>query len=87
MAPMKRWKRIALGSALALLATAAVGLHFTIGWRNLIGMLRYDQRREGALKVGDAAPSATLERIDGTAFELREAIGQRPLVLIFGNFT
>jgi hypothetical protein len=58
-----------------------------IGPRNIIGMLRYDQRREGSLKVGDAAPDVALVALDGGEQRLSAVIGQRPLVLIFGSFT
>ena len=45
---------------------AAAGVTYMIGGpRNLIGMLRYDQRREGDLKVGDRAPDVTLLALDG----------------------
>ena len=59
-----------------------------IGPRNVWGMLRYDQRVEGALKVGDKAPEGLLTHLeDGKAVALTESIGQRPLVLIFGSYT
>lgn len=59
-----------------------------IGPRNIIGRLRYDQRREGALKVGDEAPDVALAALDGKAeVHLRASVGGRPLVLIFGSYT
>ena len=59
-----------------------------IGPRNIIGILRYDTRREGTLRVGDAAPDVTLVDLDGkTPVALRERMGGRPLVMIFGSFT
>lgn len=71
---------------LALLLLAAAGFVFWMGPRNVIGMLRYDQRREGDLKVGDRAPAAMLIALDGTTrAPLLDAT--RPTVLIFGSFT
>ena len=58
------------------------------GPRNLIGMIRYDQREEGRLKVGDKAPDVTLLELDGkTPVELSERLGGKPTVLVFGSFT
>jgi hypothetical protein len=58
------------------------------GPRNLIGMLRYDQREEGTLKVGDKAPDVTLISLDGTTpVRLASEIGGKPTVLVFGSFT
>ena len=71
---------LALGSAAFVVAR--------IGPRNVIGMLRYDQRKEGALKVGDRAPDVSLLALDGkTPVRLQDSIGDRPLVLVFGSFT
>ena len=87
------WRRLAmlkrvlviLGGAILLLAGAGVAW---IGPRNIIGMMRYDQRREGDLKVGDRAPGVTLTGLDGkTAVRLGEHVGPRPLVLVFGSYT
>jgi peroxiredoxin len=51
-------------------------------------MLRYDQRQEGSLKVGDKAPDGVLKELqDGKSVSLQENIGDRPLVLIFGSYT
>jgi hypothetical protein len=82
------WKKVLIGvGALAILAAGG----FTVmvgGPRNVIGMLRYDQRREGDLKVGDRAPDVTLVSLDGkTRVRLAEEIGGRPTVLVFGSFT
>lgn len=69
------------------LAAGGVAIYM-IGPRNIIGMMRYDQRREGALAVGDAAPDVILVALDGTTkVRLAEQIGQRPLVLVFGSYT
>ena len=82
------WKRILLGlGVLVLLAIA--GMTYMIGGpRNLIGMLRYDQRQEGTLRVGDRAPDVTLVSLDGTTpVRLASQIGGKPTVLVFGSFT
>lgn len=85
---MRLWKKIAIGvGALAVLALGAV-TYMIGGPRNLIGMLRYDQREEGTLKVGDRAPNVTLLALDGaTPVRLSDRIGGKPTVLIFGSFT
>ena len=77
---------IAVG-ALALLALGAF-TYMVGGPRNLIGMLRYDQREEGKLQIGDRAPDVGLIALDGTTpVKLSEHLGGRPTVLIFGSFT
>jgi hypothetical protein len=82
-----RKKRVAIGCGLAVLGLA-VGAVGYIGPRNVIGMLRYDTRREGALQVGDRAPPVELLALDGTTrVQLSEQLHGRPLVLIFGSFT
>ena len=51
-------------------------------------MLRYDQRQEGTLKVGDRAPDVALLALDGkTPVRSREQLGGKPTVLVFGSFT
>ena len=68
-------------------AVCAAAVYF-IGPRNLIGMWRYDQRNEGSLKVGDHAPDVTLAGLYGaTEVHLRDHVGSKPLVLIFGSYT
>ena len=72
----------------ALVVVAASAFVVKVGPRNVIGMIRYDQRKEGDLKVGDRAPDAQLLGLDGT--QRLSLIGDRngrPLVLIFGSFT
>jgi hypothetical protein len=81
-----RWRRVLLG-ALGLAALAATGLALWIGPRNVVGILRYDQRREGDLCVGDPAPDVALTGLDGSDVRLSALIGPRPLVLVFGSFT
>jgi len=82
------WKK-ALLAVLVLLVGAAAYVAARIGPRNLIGMLRYDQRKEGTLQVGDRAPDVDLLALDGkTPVSLKDSIGGgKPLVLVFGSFT
>jgi hypothetical protein len=81
-------KKILIGIG-ALMVLAAAGFTYMIGGpRNLIGMLRYDQREEGTLKVGDRAPDVTLVALDGTTpVKLSSELGGKPTVLVFGSFT
>jgi hypothetical protein len=80
-------RKVLLGFALLVVVLAGTVV-WKIGPRNLIGMARYDQRREGDLKVGDAAPDVTLVALDGkTPVRLRDRMGGKPLVLVFGSYT
>ena len=84
---MRLFKKILLIAVLLLAAVAAV-IAWKIGPRNVIGMLRYDQRKEGSLKVGDSAPDVALVSLDGrTPVRLSEHVGVRPLILVFGSYT
>lgn len=88
---MRKSRRVIwiIGGALAGLALvgAAVALA-VLGPRNVWGMLRYDKRKEGTLRVGDQAPDVALTALDGfTRVQLRERTGRQPLVLIFGSYT
>jgi len=84
---MRLGKKILLGVLAAAAAAVAVAL-FLVGPRNVLGMLRYDQRREGDLAVGHPAPDVSLVSLDGrTRTRLRERAGGRPLVLLFGSYT
>lgn len=85
---MKKGVRITgLVLVLLVVAVAAAALVY-IGPRNLWGMLRYDQRRDGDLAVGDQAPDVVLMALDGaTRVRLRDRVGARPVVLIFGSYT
>jgi hypothetical protein len=86
-------KKILLRIALVLVGLVlAVGGYFVyqMGPRNIWGMLRYDQREEGALKVGDLAPDVTLVALDGAPVRLHERLGPlgaKPTVIIFGSYT
>ena len=84
---MRLFRRVLL-IAVVLLAVLASLVAWKIGPRNLIGMIRYDQRKEGSLKVGDRAPDVTLVSLDGkTPLSLSERVGGKPLVLVFGSYT
>lgn len=53
----------------------------------LRGALTQSQARRGP-SVGEEAPDIELISLDGkSTFSLREKIGQKPLVLIFGSYT
>ena len=80
-------KKILIGLG-AVLLLAASAIAWMIGPRNIIGMLFYDQRREGSLVVGDAAPDVVLAALDGSAdFHLSDLVGEKPLILNFGSYT
>ena len=85
----KKWIGITLAAVALVAAGWFVGLPMVMmGPRNYIGMLRYDQREEGKLAVGQKAPDATLVLLDGASrVRLSESIGEKPVVLIFGSFT
>ncbi|HUP62000.1 MAG TPA: hypothetical protein VNA69_16455 [Thermoanaerobaculia bacterium] len=84
-------KKILLIAVLAIVGIAVVlvaWMMIRMGPRNFIGMLRYDQRKEGHLKVGDRAPDAQLVALDGRQrVPLLGDRGGKPLVLVFGSFT
>jgi hypothetical protein len=80
------WQKVLL-AAVALIVLAGGVMVAKIGPRNIIGMIRYDQRRDGELKVGDRAPAAMLIALDGTTRQPMLAGGGRPTVLVFGSFT
>ena len=80
-------KRALAVLGLGMLAVTAFAA-WKIGPRNILGMLRYDTRREGSLHVGDHAPDSVLRLPDGSGTtRLSEHIGGKPLVLVFGSFT
>jgi hypothetical protein len=81
-------KKILIGLGVLAVAAAGVFTYVIGGPRNVIGMLRYDQREEGSLKVGDRAPEVALLALDGmTPVKLSEHMGAKPTVLVFGSFT
>jgi hypothetical protein len=80
-------KKLLLG-VLAVIVLLVSAFVWRIGPRNVFGMLRYDQRREGNLAVGHAAPDVALYSLDGrTRVRLADEIGAKPLVIIFGSYT
>lgn len=87
---MNAWKWIPLAIVLLIIA-AVVGLSVMAGGlRGAYGMVRYafPHMHRGDLKVGDWAPDASLLALDGSSrFHIRERIGKRPLVLVFGSYT
>ena len=80
-------RRTLLGLAIVVVF-AAGGFVWMMGPRNVIGMLRYDQRREGDLQVGSRAPDVSLVALDGrTPVRIGDSIGAQPLVIVFGSYT
>jgi hypothetical protein len=77
---------------LAVLLVVAFGVlcYMTGGPKDAYGMVRYalPHMHRGTLKVGSDAPDARVVTLDGTSrFHIRERVGARPLVLVFGSFT
>jgi len=73
-----------------LLAAFSVLCYMAGSPKDAYGMVRYafPHMHRGTLKVGSDAPDARLLALDGTShFHIRERIGARPLVLVFGSFT
>ncbi len=65
-----------------------VGAALFIGPRNIAGLIRYGHTELGMLRVGDRAPDVVLLSLDGkTRSHLREYVGSKPLVVVFGSFT
>jgi hypothetical protein len=88
---MRKWIiRLGLG-VVVLTGLAFAGLSYRMGSaRDAYGMLRYALPRmgQGEVKVGDKAPDVELISTDGAGrLHLRDKIGARPLVLIFGSYT
>ena len=80
-------KRTLLGLA-GVAVLAVIGFLWVVGPRNVLGMLRYDQRREGDLRVGVPAPDVSLLALDGrTPVRIADSIGRQPLVFVFGSYT
>jgi hypothetical protein len=87
---MKRMLKVAgvlAGLALVGVLGMAGTMMYRMGPRDFFGMLRYDQREEGALAVGHAAPDVVVRALDGSQTHLRDRFGNRPVVLIFGSYT
>ncbi len=84
---MKIFRRAVLIAAV-LLAVGVSIVVLRIGPRNVLGMIRYDHRKQGDLRPGLAAPDVTLVSLDGkTPVRLSERVGAKPLVLVFGSYT
>lgn len=85
---MWKWTLIVLG--IFLLLTYGLLSYFMGGPKDVYGFLRYalPQWHKGDLAVGQRAPDVGLVALDGqSTFRLREKIGAKPLVLIFGSYT
>lgn len=82
-------KVVGVLAGLALLGVLGMAgyMMYRMGPRDFFGMLRYDQREEGRLAVGHAAPDVAVRALDGTEVNLRDRFGSRPVVLIFGSYT
>ncbi len=80
-----RKKLLLAAGALLLVGIAAAVI--VIGPNNIVGMMRYDTREEGKLKVGDRAPDVEMVALGGERVHLAARFGGRPTVLIFGSFT
>ena len=76
-----------LASVGVLVLAAGTTMVVMMGPRNAIGMLLYDQRKEGRYKVGDQAPDVALIGLDGAPVQLASRFGTKPTVIIFGSFT
>jgi hypothetical protein len=84
---MRLRKKLAIGLGALVLLVGGLGVAY-LGPRNVIGMIRYDKREEGKLRVGDRAPDVALVGLDGsTRTRISERVGSRPLVLVFGSYT
>ena len=82
------WIGITFG-ALAVIAFIVLSV-MAGGPKDALYMIRYalPHMHRGNLKVGDAAPDARLNALNGTdRFHIRERTGAKPLVLVFGSFT
>lgn len=83
-----KWAGIVL--LLILAAAFGLGCYFMGSPKDLYGFLRYarPQWHDSKLRVGDAAPDGALYTLDGhSTFHIRDHMGSRPLVLIFGSYT
>jgi hypothetical protein len=81
-----------VGGILAVLLLTAFGVlcYLAGSPKDAYGMVRYalPHMHRGTLRVGSNAPDVRLVALDGSDhFHLRERIGARPLVLVFGSFT
>ena len=90
-ASLKRFLKWFAGGLAVLVLVAFGGLWYMAGSpKDAYGMVRYalPHMHRGTLKVGSDAPDARLVALDGVShFHIRERLGARPLVLVFGSFT
>ncbi len=88
---MSHFWKWTIGIVLGVLLLGFAGLSFMAGSpRDVYGLVRYalPYMHHGNLHPGDDAPDARLLALDGTShFHLRERVGARPLVVIFGSYT
>ena len=85
---MSKIIRRTLYGLVGLVVLAAAAFLWVVGPRNVLRMLRYDQRREGDLRVGVPAPDVSLVALDGrTPVRIANSIGRQPLVIVFGSYT
>ncbi len=86
---MKRRRRWIIGGLGAVALVAAALTAIAGSPKNWYGFLRYGLPgiHSGTLQVGDPAPDVELHALDGSTFRLRDRIGDRPLVIVFGSFT
>lgn len=81
-------KKKVFAALAAIVLGCGAAMVMWMGPRNVIGMLRYDQREEGRLEVGDEAPNVELRALtDAKSENLQAYLGDKPLILIFGSFT
>lgn len=88
---MKRFLKWATCVLAVLVLVAFAGLCYMAGSpKDAYGMVRYalPHMHRGTLKAGSDAPDVRLVALDGESrFHIRERMGARPLVLVFGSFT
>jgi hypothetical protein len=81
---------IAAGLGVLLLAGFAALSVMAGSPKDAILMLRYalPHMHRGKLRPGDSAPDASLLALSGKEqFRIRERIGGRPLMIVFGSYT
>jgi len=85
---MAIWLAAAFG---VLLILVFIGLSVMAGSpKDAYGMVRYalPHMHRGKLRPGDTAPDASVLTLDGKdRFQIRDRIGGRPLMIIFGSYT
>lgn len=84
---MRRKLKLAFAIFGIIVVVLASAVLIKMGPRFVFGMLRYDTRQEGTLRVGDRAPDVALLTVENKSTQLLTGLGQRPLVLVFGSFT